>query len=74
MRSNPNNTVTSLSLHFEQFPLNLAHMDKELAMDKLLEFFYGALFDWSRVWGFTSTSSVGEFVVSLAFENSVMPL
>ena len=49
-------------------------MDKELAMDKLLEFFYGALFDWSRVWGFTSTSSVGEFVVSLAFENSVMPL
>ena len=44
-------------------------------MDKLLEFFYGALFDWSRAWGFTSIASVGEFVVSLALlDNFVMPL
>jgi hypothetical protein len=40
-----------------------------LAMDKLLEFFYGVLFDWSWAWGFTS-QSVGDFLVSLAFDHS----
>jgi hypothetical protein len=53
---------------------NRTFENKEFAMDKLLEFFYDALFDWSQAWGFTSTSFVGEFVVSLAFENSIMPL
>uniref|UniRef100_A0A2N9HQY3 DNA topoisomerase (ATP-hydrolyzing) n=1 Tax=Fagus sylvatica TaxID=28930 RepID=A0A2N9HQY3_FAGSY len=53
---------------------NRTFENKELAMDKLLEFFYGALFDWSRAWGFTSIASIGEFVVSLALlDNSVMP-
>ncbi len=44
--------------------------DKETAMDKLLEIFIGVLFDWSRAWGFTSSPSVGEFLVSLFFDNS----
>ena len=53
---------------------NRTFENKELTMDKLLEFFYGALFNWSWAWGFTSSSSVGEFLVSLAFDNSAMLL
>jgi hypothetical protein len=37
-------------------------------MDKLSEFFFRALFDWSRAWGFSSSPSVGEFLVSLAVD------
>ena len=44
--------------------------DKETAMDKLLENFFGVLYDWSRAWGFTSSPSVGEFLASLAFDDS----
>jgi hypothetical protein len=44
--------------------------DKEIAMDRLLENFFGVLFDWSRAWGFTSSPFVGEFLVSLAFDDS----
>jgi hypothetical protein len=39
-------------------------------MDKLLEIFFGVLYDWSRAWGFTSSPSVGEFLASLAFDDS----
>ncbi len=53
---------------------NRTFENKELAMDKLLEFFHGVLFDWSRAWGFTSSPSVGEFLVSLAFDHSDMIL
>ena len=34
---------------------------------KLLELFYGLLFDWSRVWGFTTSSSLADFVISLFY-------
>ena len=44
--------------------------DKEIAMDKLIEIFFGVLYDWSRAWGFTSSPSRGEFLASLAFDNS----
>jgi hypothetical protein len=49
---------------------NCTFEDKETTMDKLLEIFFGVLYDWSRVWAFTSSPSVGEFLVSLAFVNS----
>ena len=37
----------------------------ELSLPNLLELFYGLLFDWARVWGFTSEKSLAAFVVSL---------
>ena len=33
--------------------------------DQLIESFVNSLFDWSRIWGFTTTNYVPEFVVSL---------
>ena len=41
--------------------------DKEHSTTKLTELFFGTLFDWARVWGFTSALSVADFVVSLSF-------
>ncbi len=49
---------------------NHSFENKETALDKLLETFCGMLFDWSWVWGFNSSPSIGEFLVSLAFDNS----
>jgi hypothetical protein len=39
--------------------------DTEHSRTKLIELFYGLLFEWSRVWGYTTTSSLADFVVSL---------
>jgi hypothetical protein len=39
--------------------------DEEHSLPKLLELFYGLLFDWARVWGFTLEKSLAAFVVSL---------
>jgi hypothetical protein len=39
--------------------------DAEQSGSKLIELFYGLLFDWSRVWGHTTTSSLADFVISL---------
>ena len=47
---------------------NCTFEKKEVTMDKLLETFFGFLFDWSRAWGFTSSPSVGEFLISLAVD------
>ena len=33
----------------------------------LLELFYELLFNWARVWGFTTTSSLADFVISLFY-------
>ena len=33
--------------------------------DQLLETFVNSLYDWSRIWGLTTTNTVSEFVVSL---------
>jgi hypothetical protein len=41
--------------------------DEEHSMTKLLELFYGLLFDWARVWGLTLEKSLAAFVVSLSF-------
>jgi hypothetical protein len=41
--------------------------DKEHSMAKLTELFFGTLFDWARVWGFTSALSLADFVVSISF-------
>ncbi len=48
--------------------------NKELALDKLLEIFFGVLFDWSRAWGLTSSPSIGDFLASLAFDNIISDL
>jgi hypothetical protein len=47
---------------------NCTFENKEVTMDKLLETFFGFLFDWSRAWGFTSSPSVGKFLISLAVD------
>jgi hypothetical protein len=41
--------------------------DKEHSNTKLTELFFGTLFYWARVWGFTSAVSLANFVVSLSF-------
>jgi hypothetical protein len=40
--------------------------DEEQPFPKLLELFYGLLFDWARVWGLTLEKSLAAFVVSLS--------
>jgi hypothetical protein len=44
--------------------------DVEHSTTKLGDLFFGCLFDWARVWGFTSEISVAAFVVSLNFSKS----
>ena len=44
--------------------------DVEHFTTKLGELFFGCLFDWARVWGFTSEISLAAFVVSLNFSKS----
>jgi hypothetical protein len=41
--------------------------DKEQPKTKLFELFYGHLFDWARIWGYSLASSLADFVVSLHF-------
>ena len=41
--------------------------DKDHSQAKLTELFFGTLFDWARVWGFTSAVSLADFVASLSF-------
>jgi hypothetical protein len=41
--------------------------DKDQSQSKLIELFFGTLFDWARVGGFTSALSLADFVVSLSF-------
>ena len=41
--------------------------DEELSIPRLIQLFFGALFDWARVWGFTPMTSLADFVVSLSF-------
>uniref|UniRef100_A0A2N9GN59 Reverse transcriptase domain-containing protein n=1 Tax=Fagus sylvatica TaxID=28930 RepID=A0A2N9GN59_FAGSY len=41
--------------------------DTQSSVDHLLEKFTSSLFDWSRVWGFTTAASVADFLVSLSF-------
>jgi hypothetical protein len=42
----------------------------ETPLAKIIEIFFGSLYDWSRAWGLTSSPSVGEFLASLAFDSS----
>ena len=46
----------------------------ESSVGKIIESFLRSLFDWSRVWGLTSSSSVGDFLESLAIDNSAYTL
>jgi hypothetical protein len=39
-------------------------------LTKLGDLFFGRLFDWARVWGFTLEISLAAFVVSLNFSKS----
>ena len=41
--------------------------DKDHSQAKLTELFFGTLFDWAWVWGFTSAVSLADFVASLSF-------
>ena len=41
--------------------------DVELSTIKLIELFFGLLFDWAWVWGLTSMLSLADFVASLSF-------
>ena len=43
-----------------------AFEDTDHSLTKLGELFFGLLFDWARVWGFTSEVSLADFVVSIA--------
>ena len=43
--------------------------DVELSTTKLIESCMGALFEWSRGWGFSTASSVGGFLDSLNHSN-----
>ncbi len=43
-------------------------------MGKIIETFFGSLNDWSRVWGLTSSSFVGDFLESLVNDNSAHSL
>jgi hypothetical protein len=38
--------------------------NKETPLAKIIELFFGSLYDWSRAWGLTSSPSVGEFLAS----------
>jgi hypothetical protein len=44
--------------------------DVDHSTTKLGELFFGRLFDWAWVWGFTSEISLAAFVVSLNFSKS----
>jgi hypothetical protein len=41
--------------------------DEEHSTSKIIELFFGLLFDWARVWGLTPANSLADFVVSLRF-------
>jgi hypothetical protein len=41
--------------------------DAEHSNFKLIELFFGLLFDWAWVWGLTSMLSLADFVASLSF-------
>jgi hypothetical protein len=44
--------------------------NKETPLAKIIGFFFGSLYDWSRAWGLTSSPSIGEFLASLASDFS----
>ena len=46
----------------------------ETPLAKTIEIFFVTLFDWSRVWGLTSSTSVGEFLESFHCNSSDMSL
>ena len=48
--------------------------NQETLVAKIIEIFFVSLYDWSRAWGLTSSPSVGEFLTSLAFDNSDLHL
>ena len=48
---------------------NRTFEDVELSTTKLIESCMGALFEWSRGWGFSTASSVGGFLDSLNHSN-----
>ena len=40
--------------------------DVMCSTDQLIEKFASSLFDWSRVWGFSTANTVADFIVSLS--------
>jgi hypothetical protein len=44
--------------------------DEDHSLNKIGELFFGCLFYWAPVWGFTSEISLADFVVSLNFSKS----
>ena len=48
--------------------------NKESALDKIIEIFFGTLYDWSQAWDLTSSPSAGDFLDSLAYDISDLPL
>ena len=49
---------------------NRTFENKEIPLAKIIEIFFGSLYDWSRAWGLSSSPSVGDFLVSLAIDSS----
>lgn len=45
---------------------NRTFEDVELSVDKLIESCMSSLFDWSRAWGYTTSTSIGDFLESLS--------
>ena len=44
---------------------NRTFEDVVCSTDQILEKFASSLFDWSRVWGFSTATCVADFIVSL---------
>ena len=49
---------------------NRTFENKETPSAKIIEIFFGSLYDWSRAWGLSSSPSIGDFLVSLAIDSS----
>ena len=45
---------------------NRTFEDIEHSVGQLIEFCMSSLFDWSRAWGFTTSTSIGGFLESLS--------
>ena len=51
---------------FDMVSLGCTFEDVSSSKSQLLNCFASTLFDWSRAWGFTSSSNVTDFISSLS--------
>ena len=46
---------------------NQTFENKEISSARIVELFFGSLFDWSQAWGLPCSPSVGDFLASLLY-------